>query len=154
MHHRPLPLPGHVADDDGRELSDRRRLSVRCRDVRAEGATRGAAVAACHCHQCQKLSSSAFSITALVASDDIDIRGEMREWSRIAASGNTSAAKPCKGCGNHIYHFNPDEPSRIMLKPSTLADTRIIEPTIHVWVGEKQDWVVIPDDATTFVTQP
>ena len=113
-----------------------------------------ATVAACHCRQCQKLSSSAFSLTAAVAADDIDIRGETREWRRVAASGNVSVAKLCASCGNHIYHLNPDEPGWIMLKPSTLADTRVIEPTLHVWVGEKQDWVVIPDGVTTYLTQP
>jgi hypothetical protein len=96
-------------------------------------------IAACHCKQCQKLSTSAFSITAMVSASAIEFAGEMKEWRRAADSGSTSAAKFCPTCGNHIYHFNPADPSRIMLKPSTLADTSLINPTIHVWVREKQD---------------
>lgn len=112
------------------------------------------AVAACHCKQCQKLSTSAFSITAMVDVDAIEFSGEMKEWRRVADSGNISVAKFCPTCGNHIYHFNPRDPTKIMLKPSTLADTSLINPTIHVWVSEKQAWYSIPEGVVVFDTQP
>lgn len=112
------------------------------------------AVAACHCKQSQKLSTSAFSITAMVDSDAIEINGELSEWSRIADSRNTSAAKFCPVCANHIYHYNPSNPQHIMLKPSTLSDTTIINPTIHVWTSEKQDWYTIHEGVVAFETQP
>lgn len=111
-------------------------------------------VVACHCKECQKLSTSAFSITAMVDANAIKFSGEMKEWSRKADSGNTSAAKFCPTCGNRIYHYNPQEPNKLKLKPSTLSDTRIIKPTAHVWVSEKQDWFVIPDGMKTFSKQP
>jgi hypothetical protein len=112
------------------------------------------AVAACHCKQCQKLSTSAFSITAMVEADALEVSGEIREWRRVAASGNTCVAKFCPTCGNHIYHFDPGNLRHLMLKPSTLADTSIINPTIHVWASEKQDWDQIPDGVQVFQTQP
>jgi hypothetical protein len=112
------------------------------------------AVAACHCRQCQKLSTSAFSITAMVNAGAVEFQGEMREWSRVADSGNTTTARFCPTCGNHIYHYSPNHPDKIMLKPSTLADTGMITPTIHVWVREKQDWYVIPEGVLVFETQP
>jgi hypothetical protein len=112
------------------------------------------AIAACHCRQCQKLSTSAFSITAMVSAAAVEFSGEMSEWSRVAESGNTSTSKFCPGCGNHLYHLNSGHPGMIMLKPSTLADTSLIRPTIHVWVREKQDWVTIPEGAVAFETQP
>ena len=94
-------------------------------------------VAACHCKECQKLSTSAFSITAMVSANSIKFNGLMKDWSRSADSGNISAAKFCPSCGNRIYHYNPDEPDKIKLKPSNLSDTRIINPTVHVWVSSK-----------------
>jgi hypothetical protein len=90
----------------------------------------------------------------MVDSDAIEISGELSEWRRIADSGNTSAAKFCLVCANHIYHYNPNNPQRLMLKPSTLSDTSIINPTIHVWVSEKQDWYSIPEGVMAFETQP
>jgi len=111
-------------------------------------------VAACHCKECQKLSTSAFSITAMVNADSVNFKGPMKDWRRDADSGNISAAKFCPGCGNRLYHFNPNEPDKIKLKPSNLSDTRIINPTIHVWVSEKQDWYQIPDGVKAFDKQP
>lgn len=111
-------------------------------------------VIACHCKECQKLSTSAFSITALVDADAVKFQGEMVEWSRTADSGNINGAKFCPVCGNRIYHFNPKEPGKIKLKPSNLSDTSIIKPTTHVWVSEKQDWYVIPQGVTVYERQP
>ena len=111
-------------------------------------------VVACHCRECQKLSTSAFSITAVVNSSAVEFHGEMSDWSREADSGNISAAKFCPSCGNRMYHFNPQDTSTLKLKPSTLSDTRIINPTIHVWVSEKQDWYDIPSGVKTFEKQP
>ncbi len=111
-------------------------------------------VVACHCKECQKLSTSAFSITAMVTADQVRFEGEMSDWSRPADSGNTSAAKFCPTCGNRIYHYNPAEPDNIKLKPSNLSDTSIIQPSAHVWVSEKQDWYSIPEGVKVFDKQP
>ncbi len=111
-------------------------------------------VAACHCKECQKLSTSAFSITAMVNADSVRFKGEMKEWSRLADSGNVSVAKFCPNCGNRMYHYDPKEPEKLKLKPSNLSDTSIIQPTVHIWVCEKQDWYQIPDGVKVFEGQP
>ncbi len=111
-------------------------------------------VLACHCKECQKLSTSAFSITAVVKTDSVKFSGEMAEWQRIADSGNVNAAKFCPVCGNRIFHFDPAQPDKLKLKPANLSDTRLIQPTVHVWVSEKQDWVEIPEGVEQVDTQP
>lgn len=111
-------------------------------------------IVACHCKECQKLSTSAFSITAVVDAGAVEFQGEMVEWSRVADSGNTNGAKFCPTCGNRIYHFDFKEPEKIKLKPSNLSDTSIIQPTAHVWVSEKQDWYVIPEGVEVYDKQP
>ncbi|AEX99847.1 hypothetical protein GU3_00455 [Oceanimonas sp. GK1] len=111
-------------------------------------------VVACHCKQCQKLSTSAFSITAVVKADAIRFHGNMQEWRRTADSGNINGAKFCPTCGNRIYHFNPEDPDTIKLKPSNLTDTSIIKPVAHVWTSEKQDWYTIPEGVAVYEQQP
>lgn len=111
-------------------------------------------VVACHCRECQKLSTSAFSITAIVKSSTVEFHGEMSDWSRSSDSGNISAAKFCPNCGNRMYHFNPDDPSILKLKPSNLSDTSILNPSAHIWVSEKQDWYKIPTGVKIFEKQP
>ncbi|WP_317932634.1 GFA family protein [Halioxenophilus sp. WMMB6] len=102
-------------------------------------------VVACHCKACQKQSTSAFSITAFVSADAVEFEGEMQEWRRTADSGNINAARFCPTCGNRIYHYNPEQPDQIKLKPANLDDTSILQPTAHIWVSQKQSWFTIPD---------
>ncbi|WP_417880868.1 GFA family protein [Vibrio sp.] len=111
-------------------------------------------VIACHCKECQKLSTSAFSITCVVDAKDIAIQGELKQTSRTADSGNDNIGHFCSGCGNRIYQLNPAAPDMIKFKAAaSLDDTRMIVPTMHVWTSEKQDWVVIPDDVQQFEKQ-
>lgn len=128
--------------------------SCQCGNVQYELLEEPLFVAACHCKECQKLSTSAFSITAMVKVESVKFKGEMKSWTRIADSGNTNGAKFCPTCGNRIYHFDPNEPDKLKLKPSNLSDTSIIKPTIHIWVSEKQDWYEIPPGVKVFDKQP
>lgn len=114
------------------------------------------AVLACHCTECQKLATSPFSITAVVEKEAIDFSGEMAEWARMADSGNRNHARFCTGCGNRIYHFNPDDSStlKLKLKPVNIEDSEIFEPTMHVWVSEKLSWYQIPEGVDVVQGQP
>lgn len=113
-------------------------------------------VLACHCTECQKLATSPFSITAVVEKEAIDFSGEMAEWTRMADSGNRNHARFCTGCGNRIYHFNPDDSStlKLKLKPVNIEDSEIFEPTMHVWVSEKLSWYQIPEGVDVVQGQP
>ncbi|WP_441003561.1 GFA family protein [Pseudocolwellia agarivorans] len=113
-------------------------------------------VMACHCQECRKLSTSAFSITTVVESKDIEFSGTLDEWVRIADSGKKNHAKFCTGCGNRVYHYNPDDLSSIRLKlqPVNVTDDTIFQPSVHVWVSEKLSWFVIPEGMPSFPGQP
>ena len=128
--------------------------SCQCGGVRYRLLAEPLMVVARHCRECQKLSTSAFSITAMVRAEAVEFSGEMQDWSRVADSGNISAAKFCPTCGNRIYHYDPAEPEKIKLKPSNLSDTHIIQPTAHVWVSEKQDWFTLPEGVAVYERQP
>ncbi|RXJ72716.1 hypothetical protein CS022_13860 [Veronia nyctiphanis] len=113
-------------------------------------------VFACHCTECQKLSTSPFSVTAVIDAKKIEFSGKLSHWSRQADSGNQNHAVFCPQCGNRIYHFNPDDRStvKLKLKPVDLSDANMFEPTAHVWVSEKVSWYQIPEGATVFDKQP
>ena len=113
-------------------------------------------VFACHCTECQKLATTPFSVTALCLAEDIQFFGEMKEWRRSSESGNINAAKFCPNCGNRIFHYNPDDPTKIKLKlkPVDSESACIFEPTTHLWVSEKVEWVEIPEHATVLPKGP
>lgn len=113
-------------------------------------------VFACHCKECQKLSTSPFSITAVIAAEDITFSGELKMWSRKADSGNTNTAVFCPECGNRIYHFNPDDRStiKLKLKPVACVDDVMFKPQMHVWVSEKVSWYQLPENALCYPKQP
>lgn len=130
--------------------------SCQCGQVTYRLAEAPKIVLACHCTECQKLSTSPYSVTAVVATNAIEFSGELKEWSRSAESGNKNSAKFCPDCGNRVYHFNPDDEStiKLKLKPVKMTDDRIFEPTMHVWVSEKLSWYRIPEGVKVFDKQP
>mgnify|MGYP000675182951 CR=1 FL=1 len=112
-------------------------------------------ILACHCKECQKLATSAFSLTAVIEKKQLNITGNLADWQRLADSGNTNCAKYCPSCGNRIYHFDPKNPEILKFKGiSSLNDTRFLMPDVHVWVSEKQEWFVIPEGVKTYEKQP
>ena len=128
--------------------------SCQCGSVKLRLLAAPQMVVACHCRECQKLSTSAFSLTAMVKASDLEIEGELKDWQRMAESGNVAAAKFCPQCGNRIYHYNPAQPEMLKLKPTYFSDIAFIQPTAHAWVSEKQDWFTLPEGVKTFDKQP
>lgn len=111
---------------------------------------------ACYCKEYQKLSTSPFSTTAVVDVNDIEFSGTLSEWVCSSDGGNKNYAKFCSICGNRVYHYNPNDLSKLRLKlrPINLVDESIFEPTVHVWVSEKVSWFKIPDGMKTYPKQP
>ncbi|TEW53321.1 GFA family protein [Psychromonas sp. RZ22] len=112
-------------------------------------------VLACHCTECQKLSTGPFSVTAVVATSAIEFTGELKEWSRKATSGNINSAKFCPECGNRVYQYNPEQPEtvKLKLKPINLPEDNLFEPSVHTWVSEKVSWYQLPDGVKVFDKQ-
>ncbi|MDX1504558.1 MAG: GFA family protein [Spongiibacter sp.] len=130
--------------------------SCQCGQVSYELRQPPQAVIACHCTECQKLATGPFSVTAVVAASDISFSGTMKEWSRAADSGNLNHALFCPECGNRIYHVNPAAPDtlKLKLKPVNAEDNSLWEPTVHIWVSEKQPWYPLPEGVPTVAQQP
>ncbi|WP_045859779.1 GFA family protein [Teredinibacter purpureus] len=113
-------------------------------------------VLACHCTECQKLSTSPFSVTALVSANAIEFYGPLQEWRRVADSGKRNYAKFCGTCGNRIYHYSPDDLGviKLKLKPISSEYAAIFSPTMHIWVSSKLSWYEIPEGMKTVDKQP
>ncbi len=126
-----------------------------CGDIEYEVLAPFLAQVACHCKQCQQHTQSAFSLVGTLRASDFKItHGSVQKWTKTADSGNKIDCYFCPRCGNRIYHHNPAQPELIRLKLGTLDDTRVINPSMHIWTEMKQDWYVIPDGVLSFPRQP
>ena len=109
----------------------------------------------CHCHDCQRLSSSAFAVCMLlpVAAFGL-LQGEPAQTIRRAESGREIHGFFCAGCGTRLYDRFAAVPDIMVLKAGTLDDARGLEPVAQFWTSRKQDWVVLPADQIQDARQP
>lgn len=116
--------------------------ACQCGNVRYRVTEPPLVTVACHCRDCQKLSTSAFSLTMVMRRSGFKLlSGEPKSWSRPTDSGGTAVCWFCPDCGNRIYHENPAMPDIVRLKPGTLDDTSVLAPQAHVWTNREQPWL-------------
>jgi hypothetical protein len=129
--------------------------ACQCGNVKYEVTKEPLVTVACHCSDCQKLSTSAFSVSMILDRSGFNIlSGQLKSWTRGTAAGGTAVCWFCPDCGNRIFHENPAMPDVIRLKPGTLDDTTSIEPQAHVWTCREQRWLERCSELPRFEQQP
>jgi hypothetical protein len=129
--------------------------SCQCGNLRYRVTMAPLATVACHCRDCQKLSTSAFSISMILPRSGFELlSGEPKSWERPAESGAVAVCWFCPDCGNRIYHENPEMPEIVRLKPGTLDDTSAIVPVAHVWTCREQPWLARCGELPKIERQP
>src|SRR5262249_16924278 len=107
----------------------------------------------CHCTDCQRLTSSAFSMGVVVAEEALTLTGvEPRRMQRTADSGRVSTRPVCPECGSWICGMPRDGMHR--LRAGSLDDTSWLRPTRHIWTRSKQPWIPFPEGDEIFEKQP
>jgi hypothetical protein len=107
----------------------------------------------CHCTDCQRLTSSAFSIGVVVPEKALRLGGiEPRRLQRTADSGRTSTRLVCPDCGTWICGLPRDGVHRV--RGGTLDDTSWLRPSRHIWVRSKQPWISLAAGDEIFEKQP
>jgi hypothetical protein len=109
----------------------------------------------CHCTDCQRITSSAFSMALVLPAEAFRlIKGEPQEIQRTADSGLVRTRWTCSKCGSWIS-AGPRPGSTVRnVRGGTLDDTSWLRPTVHFWTRTKQPWVALPEGDQRFETQP
>jgi hypothetical protein len=124
-----------------------------CGKVRYEITQPPQLVYACHCRDCQRLTSSAFSMGIVVTESGFHLAGiEPRSLQRLADSGRTSTRWVCPECGSWIA--GPPRDGLVRVRAGTLDDTSWLRPTRHIWTRSKQPWVTFAEGDEIFEAQP
>jgi len=130
-----------------------------CGKIRYEITVPPRLVYACHCTECQRATSSAFSIAIVVIDGGFSISGiDPVSFERPAGGGRSVTRWLCPECGTWICSGKnpkaaaPD--SSRWIQAGTLDDTSWITPTAHYWTRSKQPWISLPASDHIFETQP
>jgi hypothetical protein len=108
----------------------------------------------CHCTDCQRLTSSAFSMAVVVPAEAFRLtRGEPRPLQKTADSGRVTTRWVCPQCGSWICGA-PTPGSSLRVRAGTLDDNSWLRPTTHFWTRSKQTWIALPEGDQSFATQP
>ena len=114
---------------------------------------------ACHCTDCQHLTSSAFSVAITVPDGGFRLtKGAPRRLQKTADSGRVIARWVCPDCA--CWVTSDPQPGTATgdairrVRAGTLDDTSWLRPTAHYWTRSKQAWVALPEGDQVFETQP
>ena len=107
----------------------------------------------CHCTDCQRITSSAFSLG--VALPDVAVRltaGEQGAIERVPDSGRLNTRFVCSGCASWVCSLPWGD--GMCVRAGTLDDTSWLRPTRHIWSRSKQPRVTFANGDEIFDGQP
>ena len=112
--------------------------SCRCGQLRFEIRSAPIMTTACHCTGCQKMSASAFSLTALVAADSFAVtQGEPI----IGGLHGASKHYFCQHCLSWLFTRPAETDAVVGVRSTLLENARHFAPFIETWTSEKLPWV-------------
>lgn len=96
----------------------------------------------CHCKNCQKITGSAFVVSAAIREDSFSLtRGAPKRIEWQADSGNQRFGFFCGDCGTRIVHGQTPSIGVMSLRAGTFDDTSWVEPAGDIWTKSAQPWV-------------
>jgi hypothetical protein len=126
-----------------------------CGKIRYEITEAPQLIYTCHCVDCQRLTSSAFSMAIVVNHAAFRLIGiEPRLIQATADSGRVKTRWVCPECGCWICGASSSDDGLRRVRSGTLDDTSWLRPTVHFWTRSKQPWVALPEGDQIFETQP
>jgi hypothetical protein len=129
-----------------------------CGAVRYEIAAPPIGIYACHCTDCQRITSSAFSIGVVVADAAFRHFGKDARSvpGGIAESGRVKTRWVCPDCGVWLFgNPRPDSDHQRLVRVvrgGTLDDTKWLRPDTHFWTRSAQPWLTF--EGIRYETQP
>ncbi len=108
-------------------------------------------VYACHCHDCQTWTGSAFSLQFMLAEDQLTVMGEPAIYEFTSpASGRTTRQRGCPVCFTRVYNSNSARPGFVMVRAGTLDRSDELRIVAHIWTKRKMAGIEIQDGVPTW----
>ena len=125
----------------------------RCGKVRYEITKEPQSVYTCHCPDCQRLTSNAFSFGIVVPEKGFRLMGlEPRRLQRTADSRRVNIRLVYPECGSWVC--GTPRGGAVGVRGGTLDETSWLRPARHIWTRRKQPWIELPEGDEAFEGQP
>jgi hypothetical protein len=100
------------------------------------------AQAVCHCTECQRQTSSPFSVVVGVPKAAFTVSGDTLASfeTRNEDAGVDTQRHFCSACGSPLFSLSPAMPELVFIKAGSLDDSSWVEPGIEVWTSSAQPW--------------
>jgi len=100
---------------------------------------------ACHCHQCQKRSGSAFTLSVVIRTADLQASGEVEARRYSSPSGRELEHSFCPHCHVRVWVHAVAAPDYASLRGGSFDDASWIVPIAQAWVESAIPWAMIPN---------
>ncbi len=100
---------------------------------------------ACHCTDCQQLTSSAYSLGLVLAESHFAVdQGEPRVWTKQAEGGKPSHMYTCPTCAGWTHTRPESVDGLVVVRPTTLDEPRWFRPIAEIWTRSALPWARMP----------
>ena len=101
---------------------------------------------ACHCTDCQQLTSSAFSLGMAVPDTGFALRDGDGPgcWTKTGSSGKQSHQYTCPACAGWTHTRADSVPGIIIVRPMTLDDHAWVRPVAQIFTRSALPWALMP----------
>jgi len=101
----------------------------------------------CHCRWCQRESGASFALNAMIEADRVtELNGAPQLVDTPSASGSGQLVARCPTCKVALWsNYAGAGPLVRFVRVGTLDNPDLLPPDIHIFVGSKQPWVVLPE---------
>jgi hypothetical protein len=103
-------------------------------------------VLVCHCADCQVFSGAPFRAVLPVPVDAVKVRGNPKQYVKVAASGNRRVQAFCGDCGTQLYATEAESATVLNLRLGCVNERAALPPKLQVWANSGMPWVHSLDD--------
>jgi hypothetical protein len=105
------------------------------------------AVSICNCLACQRRTGSAFGMQAGFRTEQVQVSGRYRDFSRISdeADRKEHVFHFCPDCGSQVFYTEPSEPDLVVVSVGSFADPSFPPPTESGYDSRRHRWLALPE---------
>lgn len=98
-------------------------------------------VMVCHCSDRQVLSGSPFRAVVPAPLETFVLRGEPKQYLKIAESGNPRLQVFCPECGTPLFATAPENATQVIIRAGCVKQRAALIPQAQIWQRSALPWI-------------